>query len=45
MPAAGPVDTLIDGPFLAAMPFMLNLTTNFGDIDLTFEPTGPRTDH
>ena len=43
--AAGPVEAPIDGPFLAAIPFMLNLTTDFGDIDLTFEPAGPRTDH
>lgn len=36
-----PVVTRIDGAFLAAMPFMLNLTTPYGDIDLTFDPTGP----
>ena len=28
--------------FLAAMPLMLNLTTDYGDLDLTFEPAGPR---
>jgi len=36
----GPVNVRIDGPFLRAMPFMLNLTTDFGDIDLTFVPAG-----
>lgn len=36
-----PVQTRIDGAFLAAMPFMLNLTTPFGDLDLTFRPAGP----
>jgi hypothetical protein len=35
------VQTRIDGAFLAAMPFMLNLTTPFGDLDLTFRPAGP----
>lgn len=42
--AAGPVETRIDGPFLAAMPLMLNLTTDHGDVDLTFQPAGPRED-
>ena len=37
----GPVETRIDAAFLAAMPFMLNLTTPFGDLDLTFQPAGP----
>lgn len=37
---AGPVDTRIDGAFLRAMPFMLNLTTDHGDVDLTFQPAG-----
>jgi hypothetical protein len=37
---AGPVDVRIDGPFLQAMPLMLNLTTDYGDIDLTFSPAG-----
>ncbi len=36
-----PVLTRIDGAFLAAMPFMLNLTTPYGDLDLTFRPAGP----
>ncbi len=35
-----PVPAPIDGPFLATMPRMLNLVTEFGDIDLTFEPSG-----
>ena len=41
---AGPVDTRIDGAFLRAMPFMLNLTTDPGDVDLAFQPAGPRQD-
>lgn len=40
--SADPVDAPIDGAFLAAMPFMLNLTTDHGDLDLTFDPAGPR---
>jgi hypothetical protein len=32
--------TRIDGPFLANMPHMLNLVTDFGEIDLTFTPAG-----
>lgn len=40
---AGPVDVpLGDAAFLEAMPLMLNLVTNAGDVDLTFEPAGPR---
>lgn len=35
-----PVATRIDGPFLANMPFMLNLVTDFGEMDLTFTPAG-----
>lgn len=31
----------IDGAFLANMPFMLNLVTDFGIVNLTFEPSGP----
>ena len=38
-----PVATPIDGPFLNAMPLMLNLVTKFGDLDLAFDPAGPRT--
>lgn len=30
----------IDAGFLRAMPFMLNLVTDFGDVDLTFAPAG-----
>ncbi|MGB1608890.1 MAG: hypothetical protein ACPHGX_00675, partial [Ilumatobacteraceae bacterium] len=29
-----------DGPFLANMPLMLNLVTEFGEMDLTFLPAG-----
>ena len=36
-----PVPAPIDGLFLANMPLMLNLVTDFGDIDLTFKPSGP----
>lgn len=39
--ATGPIATRLDGPFLAAMPVMLNLTTAYGDLDLTFRPAGP----
>jgi hypothetical protein len=35
-----PVETRIDGPFLANMPFMLNLVTDYGEMDLTFSPSG-----
>ena len=35
-----PVPTKIDGPFLANMPHMLNLVTDFGEMDLTFSPAG-----
>lgn len=35
-----PVPTKIDGPFLANMPHILNLVTDFGEIDLTFTPAG-----
>ena len=35
-----PVPTKIDGAFLANMPHMLNLVTDFGDLDLTFRPAG-----
>ncbi len=36
----GSVPTRIDGAFLANMPFMLNLVTDFGEMDLTFNPAG-----
>jgi hypothetical protein len=35
-----PVPTKIDGGFLANMPHMLNLVTDFGEMDLTFSPAG-----
>jgi hypothetical protein len=35
-----PVPAPIDGAFLEAMPLMLNLITDFGDLDLTFTPSG-----
>jgi hypothetical protein len=35
-----PVSTKIDGGFLANMPHMLNLVTDFGEMDLTFAPAG-----
>jgi hypothetical protein len=34
------VPTKIDGGFLANMPHMLNLVTDFGEMDLTFSPAG-----
>lgn len=40
----GPVATAIDGPFLAAMPLMVNLTTDHGDLDIAFTPAGPLAD-
>ena len=39
---AGPVETSLDAGSLQAMPLMLNLVTDFGDVDLTFAPAGPR---
>ena len=36
----GSVPTRIDGAFLAKMPFMLNLVTDFGEMYLTFTPAG-----
>lgn len=38
--AGDPVPTRIDGAFLANMPHMLNLVTDFGEMDLTFSPAG-----
>jgi predicted nucleotidyltransferase len=38
---AGPVEVRIDSGFLRAMPFILNLVTDHGDVDLTFSPAGP----
>ena len=37
----GPVSTRLDGKFLAGMPVMLNLITDYGAVDLTFRPSGP----
>ena len=34
------IPTRIDAAFLANMPFMLNLVTEFGEMDLTFSPAG-----
>jgi hypothetical protein len=34
------VEFPFDGRFLAAMPLMLNLTTDAGDLDLTLQPSG-----
>lgn len=39
------IPTKIDGPFIANMPFMLNLVTDFGDLDLTFKPAGRAGDY
>lgn len=39
------VPTKIDGPFLANMPHMLNLVTDFGEMDLTFTPAGSAGDY
>lgn len=36
-----PVASPLDAGFLASMPFMLNLVTDFGIVDLTFTPSGP----
>ena len=38
--AGDSVPTKIDGAFLTNMPFMLNLVTDFGEMDLTFAPAG-----
>ena len=35
-----PVPEPLDAAFLAAVPFILNLVTDFGDVDLTFTPSG-----
>ncbi len=37
-----PVETTIDGAFLQAMPTMLNLVTSYGDLDVAFDPAGPK---
>jgi predicted nucleotidyltransferase len=38
-----PVETTIDVAFLKAMPTMLNLVTTYGDLDVAFDPAGPKT--
>jgi len=38
-----PVEATIDGAFLQAMPTMLNLVTTYGDLDIAFDPAGPKT--
>jgi hypothetical protein len=35
-----PIETRIDAAFIRNMPHMLNLVTQFGDIDLVFTPAG-----
>ena len=35
-----PLPAPLDGPFLANLPLMLNLVTQFGDMDLAFVPAG-----
>lgn len=40
--ADGPVPAPLDRPFLQNLPVMVNLTTRHGDLDITFEPAGPR---
>lgn len=37
----GAVPAPLDAGFLASMPFMLNLITDHGPLDLTYEPSGP----
>lgn len=37
-----PVSAPLDAEFLRQMPHMLNLVTDFGILDLTFAPAGPR---
>jgi len=39
---AGPIEAPMDAAFIQAMPLMLNLVTDHGHVDLTFEPSGPR---
>lgn len=40
--AGEPVPAPLDAEFLANMPHMLNLVTDFGILDLAFTPAGPR---
>ncbi len=39
---AGPIEVPIDADFLRSMSLVVNLTTDHGDVDLVFEPAGPR---
>lgn len=41
----GAVPAPLDAAFLANMPFMLNLVTDYGALDLTYEPSGPLHDY
>lgn len=38
--SSDPVAAPLDGAFLAEVPFMLNLVTDYGDVDLTFNSSG-----
>ncbi len=38
--SSDPVPARFDGPLLANMPLMLNLVTDYGELDLTFLPSG-----
>ena len=40
-----PVPAPLDAAFLAQMPHILNLVTDFGVLDLTFSPAGPQADY
>jgi len=40
-----PVPAPLDAAFLTQMPHILNLVTDFGVLDLTFSPAGPKTDY
>ena len=39
-----PIETNLDAAFIANMPLMLNLVTRYGDLDLTFVPSGKLAD-
>ena len=41
----GPIQTRINAAFIANMPNMLNLVTDFGDLDLVFNPAGQLSDY
>lgn len=43
--AGDSVATKVDGPFLRNMPHMLNLVTDFGEMDLAFAPAGSAGDY